>query len=116
VRRAGVNEGASRSQWGIAAGPLPTRRGTEDNASPLRSGSGRIANYGRVISINTIVAVVGFVVGTGIGAGSLALGTDSVQGRLGRDVMQRPAALALAALYVMACGVGLAVIAFRLAD
>jgi hypothetical protein len=68
-----------------------------------------------VISINTIVAVVGFVVGVAIGAWSLALGTDSVQGRLNRDVMQRPIIWALAALYITACGVGLALVAFRLA-
>jgi hypothetical protein len=58
----------------------------------------------------------GFVVGAGIGAGSLALGTDSVRGRVSQDVMQRPFMRALAVLYIIACGVGLALLAFRLAD
>ncbi len=43
-----------------------------------------------VVSINFIMAIVGFVVGVSLAAGSLVLATNNARGRVYRDVLHRP--------------------------
>ncbi len=68
-----------------------------------------------MVSINIIMAIVGFAVGVSLAAGSLALAADSARGHVYRDVLRRPLVMVLAAVYIVACGAVGAILFYGLA-
>jgi hypothetical protein len=59
-----------------------------------------------------MLAVVGFVIGAVIAAGTIALATELAHGRTFRDVVRRPVIRTVAGIYVAACGAAGALFAY----
>jgi len=69
-----------------------------------------------VFSINTILAFVGLVVGTGIGMAAFALVIDGERGQIYRLIAdRRPWLRIVSILWIVACGAAVAFVAYRLA-
>jgi hypothetical protein len=70
-----------------------------------------------VISINVILAAVGFVVGVVIGIAVFALVIEGKRGGTYQLMaIRHPWIRSLPILWIVACGVGVALVAYRLAD
>jgi ABC-type antimicrobial peptide transport system permease subunit len=70
-----------------------------------------------VISINVILAFIGFLVGAGIGMTVFALVMDGERGQIYRlFAVRHPWIRLVPILWIVACGVVVAIVTYRLAE
>lgn len=99
---------------------------THNNGTRGTRGAGgrRLARHGTqtappsgvqaLFAVRILLALVGFVTGAAIAAGTIALATELAHGRPFRNVVRRPVIRVLAAIYAAACGVAGALFAYGL--